>query len=53
MPVAKSPSTAYADEFNPTVAPDRERWAMAGSFESLAERLCGRPLTGYRVPSAS
>ena len=30
----------YAHEFNPTVAPDTERWAMARSIE-LIERLCG------------
>jgi peptidoglycan/xylan/chitin deacetylase (PgdA/CDA1 family) len=40
----------YAHEFNPTVAPERERWAMARSFE-LAERLGGRPPAGYRAPS--
>jgi peptidoglycan-N-acetylglucosamine deacetylase len=38
----------YAHEFNPT--PDRERWAMARSFE-LVDRLCGRPAAGYRAPS--
>jgi len=38
----------YAHEFNPSA--DRERWAMARSHE-LAERLCGRPPTGYRAPS--
>jgi peptidoglycan-N-acetylglucosamine deacetylase len=40
----------YAHEFNPTVAPDTERWAMARSRE-LVERLCGVPPTGYRAPS--
>ena len=40
----------YAHEFNPTVEPERERWAMSRSF-TLIERLCGRPPTGYRAPS--
>src|SRR3954464_2020399 len=40
----------YAHEFNPTVAPDTERWAMARSIE-LIERLWGRPPIGYRAPS--
>jgi peptidoglycan-N-acetylglucosamine deacetylase len=40
----------YAHEFNPTVDPDVERWAMARSVE-LIEQLCGRPPTGYRAPS--
>ena len=40
----------YAHEFNPTVSPDTERWAMARSAE-LVERLCGAPPTGYRAPS--
>lgn len=38
----------YVHEFNPTA--DRERWAMARSFE-LVDRLCGRPPAGYRAPS--
>jgi peptidoglycan/xylan/chitin deacetylase (PgdA/CDA1 family) len=38
----------YTHEFNPPA--DRERWALARSFE-LAERLCGRPPVGYRAPS--
>jgi len=40
----------YTHEFNPTVSPERERWAMARSFE-LAEQLCGTPPAGYRAPS--
>jgi peptidoglycan/xylan/chitin deacetylase (PgdA/CDA1 family) len=40
----------YAHEFNPTVTPERERWAMARSYE-LAEQLGGRPPAGYRAPS--
>ena len=40
----------YAHEFNPTVAPDVERWAMTHSYD-LIERLCGRPPSGYRAPS--
>ena len=40
----------YAHEFNPTVAPEVERWAMTRSYD-LIERLCGRPPTGYRAPS--
>jgi len=40
----------YAHEFNPTVAPDTERWAMARSVE-LIEHLRGRRPVGYRAPS--
>src|SRR5829696_9000201 len=40
----------YAHEFNPRVSLDRERWAMARSFE-LAARLTGQPPLGYRAPS--
>ena len=40
----------YAHELNAKVTPERERWAMARSFE-LVERLCGRPPAGYRAPS--
>src|SRR4051794_25277981 len=40
----------YAHEFNPTVSPDVERWAMARSYELVA-RLCGAPPSGYRAPS--
>jgi len=40
----------YAHELNVRVTPERERWAMARSFE-LVERLCGGPPAGYRAPS--
>ena len=40
----------YAHEFNPTVPPEHERWAMSRSYE-LAERLTGRSPAGYRAPS--
>jgi peptidoglycan/xylan/chitin deacetylase (PgdA/CDA1 family) len=40
----------YAHEYNPTVAPDTERWAMDRSA-ALIESLCGRPPAGYRAPS--
>src|SRR4051794_29116619 len=40
----------YAPELNAKGTPERERWAMARSFE-LIERLCGRPPAGYRAPS--
>src|SRR3954468_4581375 len=40
----------YAHEFNPTVSPETERWAM-GRSAALIEQLCGHPPTGYRAPS--
>jgi peptidoglycan/xylan/chitin deacetylase (PgdA/CDA1 family) len=40
----------YAHEFNPTVDPDVERWALTHSYE-LVEQLCGAPPAGYRAPS--
>lgn len=40
----------YAHEFNPTVDPDTERWAMEHSA-ALIERVCGRRPVGYRAPS--
>ena len=40
----------YAHEFNPTVAEDRERWAMSHSME-LIEKLTSLTPVGYRAPS--
>lgn len=40
----------YAHEFNPTVEPDTERWAMDHST-ALIERVCGHRPVGYRAPS--
>lgn len=40
----------YAHEFNPTLEPDRERWAFGRSIE-LVEKLTGRYPVGYRAPS--
>ena len=40
----------YAHEFNPTLAPDKERWVMAKSFE-LIDKLTGTAPVGYRAPS--
>ena len=40
----------YAHEYNPTVEPDTERWAMDRSA-ALIESLWGRPPAGYRAPS--
>lgn len=40
----------YAHEFNPTLEPDRERWAFERSI-GLVEKLTGRYPVGYRAPS--